>query len=145
MQFLYWFGGAMLLGIVEIFTLDLTFAMLAGGALAGGGAALLGAPWWLATLVAIAVSGILLLGLRPFLLRTLRAKGEAEPLTNVRALVGRQARALDEVTETRGRVKLNGEVWSARTEDDAPTIPEGAEVRVVRIEGANAIVAQDKE
>lgn len=145
MQFLYWFAGAMLLGIVEIFTLDLTFAMLAGGALAGGAAALMGAPWWLAMLVAIAVSATLLLGLRPFLLRSLRAKGDAEPQTNVKALVGREARTLDEVTEVRGRVKLNGEVWTARTEDDAPAIPEGAEVRVLRIEGATAVVAQEKE
>ncbi len=145
MQFLYWFVGAMVLGIVEIFTLDLTFAMLAGGALAGGVVALAGGPWWLSMLVAVAVSAALLGGLRPFLLRSLRLKGEAAPLTNVSALVGRSARAIDEVSETRGRVKLNGEVWTARTEEDAPAIPEGTEVRVVRIDGATAIVAPEEE
>ena len=143
MQFLYWFVGAMLLGIVEVFTLDLTFAMLAVGALAGGGIALLGLPWWLSVIVAIAVSAIMLLTLRPWLLSSMRARGEADPQTNVKALVGRQARTLDVVSATRGRVKLNGEVWSARTEDDAPPIDEGAEVRVLRIQGATAIVAPD--
>lgn len=143
MQFLYWFVGAMLLGIIEVFTLDLTFAMLAAGALAGGGVALLGGPWWLSMIVAIAVSATMLLTLRPWLLRSLRAKGEAQPQTNVKALVGRPARTLDVVSETTGRVKLNGEVWTARTEDDAAPIAEGAEVRVVRIEGATAIVAPE--
>ncbi|MDN4479062.1 NfeD family protein [Demequina sp. SYSU T00039] len=145
MQFLYWFIGAMVLGAVEIFTLDLTFAMLAGGAIAGGVVALLGGPWWLAMFVAIGVSALLLFGLRPFLLRSLRLKGEAEPQTNAKALVGRAARTIDSVSESGGRVKLNGEVWSARTEEDAPSIPEGAEVRVVRIEGATAIVEPESE
>lgn len=145
MQFLYWFIGAMVLGAVEIFTLDLTFAMLAGGALAGGAIALTGAPWWVSVLVAIGVSALLLFGLRPFLLRSLRAKGDAEPQTNAKALVGRAARTLDQVSETTGRVKLNGEVWTARTEEDAPAIPEGTDVRVVRIQGATAIVAPETE
>ncbi|MDN4484363.1 NfeD family protein [Demequina lignilytica] len=145
MQFLYWFIGAMVLGAVEIFTLDLTFAMLAGGAIAGGVVALLGGPWWLAMFVAIGVSALLLFGLRPFLLRSLRLKGEAEPQTNAKALVGRAARTIDSVSESGGRVKLNGEVWSARTEEDAPSIPEGTEVRVVRIEGATAIVEPESE
>ncbi|WP_296664804.1 NfeD family protein [Demequina sp.] len=144
MQFLGWFIGAMVLGIAEVFTLDLTFAMLAAGALAGGVAALLGAPWWLAVIVFCAVSATMLLGLRPFLLRRMRAHG---PLieTNTAALVGRSARSLDEVTETAGRVKLNGEVWTARTEDDAPPIREGIDVTVVRIKGATAIVAPEEE
>jgi len=145
MQFLWWFIGAMVLGAVELFTLDLLFAMLAGGALAGGIAALLGAPWWLSTMIALLVATALIGLLRPFLLRSLRARGEGEAQTNTAALVGRQARAIDEVTETRGRVKLNGEVWSARVEDDAPAIPSGVEVRVLRIDGATAIVAPEEE
>ncbi|WP_062377575.1 NfeD family protein [Demequina pelophila] len=144
MQFLWWFIGAMILGAAELFTLDLLFAMLAVGALAGGVAALLGAPWWLSTIVALAVASALIAGLRPFLLKTLRAKGEAQPQTNTKALVGREARAIDEVTEVRGRVKLAGEVWTARTENDAPPIPEGSEVRVLRIDGATAIVGPEE-
>ncbi|WP_228373275.1 NfeD family protein [Demequina silvatica] len=144
-QFLWWFIAAMILGAIEIFTLDLLFAMLAVGALAGGFAALLGAPWWLAMIIALVVAAALIGLLRPFLLRSLRARGGGEPQTNTAALVGRGARAIDEVTETRGRVKLNGEVWSARTEDDAQAIPEGTEVTVLRIDGATAVVAPQKE
>lgn len=140
MDSLWWFVGAMALGIVEVFTLDLTFAMLAGGALAGGAAALLGLPWWVCVIIACAVAALLLFTLRPYLLKSIRAKGELIE-TNTAALVGVAGRTLDSVTEFAGRVKLGGEVWSARTRDDAPAIDEGTEVTVLEIRGATAIVA----
>ena len=82
---------------------------------------------------------VLLFTLRPWLLRHLRAR---MPLveTNAAALVGREAVVVSTVTGEGGRVKLAGEVWSARVEV-AQTIPPGTEVRVSRIEGATAIVA----
>ena len=144
MDSLWWFVGAMALGIVEVFTLDLTFAMLAGGAIAGGVAALLGLPWWVCVIIACAVAALLLFALRPYLLKSIRRRSDLIE-TNTAALVGAEARTLDEVTEIAGRVKLNGEVWSARTQDDAPVIPEGAEVVVIEIRGATAIVAAQKE
>jgi membrane protein implicated in regulation of membrane protease activity len=65
--------------------------------------------------------------------------------TNAAAHVGRFAVVLSDVTETSGRVKLAGEVWSARLVDDgvpnsSGRVPEGSEVRVVRIDGATAVV-----
>ena len=144
MHAVWWFIGAMLLGIAEIFTLDLMLIMLAGGALAAGGAALLGAPLWLSIVVFCATSALLLFALRPYLLKALRTRGQLIE-TNTAALVGASARAIDDVTEIAGRVKLVGEVWSARTVDDAPPIPEGAQFTVVAIRGATAIVAPEKE
>jgi len=144
MQSLWWFIGAMALGVIEIFTLDLTFAMLAAGALAAGGVALFGAPWWLSAFVFAVVSAVMFLLLRPYLITIL---GKKSPLIemNSNALVGREARALGVITDITGRVKLNGEVWSARTMDDAPAIAEGSEVTVVAINGATAIVAPEEE
>lgn len=142
MQWLWWFVGAMVFGIIEIFTLDLTFAMLAGGALAAGGVSLLGAPWWLSAIVFAVVSALLFVLLRPYLVTVLRKRSPMVQM-NSDALVGRTARTLDEVTDKNGRVKLNGEVWSARTQDDAAVIPEGTEVTVVTINGATAIVAPE--
>lgn len=138
---LWWFIGAMVLGIAEVFTLDLTFAMLAGGALAGGLAALLGAGLWGSIATFAVVSGVLFFVLRPILLRKLRSN---EPtVTGTDALVGREARAIDEVTATEGRVKLNGEVWTARTREGI--VPAGAVADVIEISGATAIVAAREE
>lgn len=142
MSSLWWFVGAMVLGIAELFTLDLTFAMLAGGALLAGGLALLGFPIW-ATIIAFALfSGLLFFVLRPVLMRRFRSEVPATA-TNAAALVGRAGRAIDEVTTTSGRIKFNGEVWSARTRQGS--VPEATAVRVIAIEGATAIVAPEEE
>jgi membrane protein implicated in regulation of membrane protease activity len=39
-----------------------------------------------------------------------------------------------------GLVKLAGEQWSARTDDAALVLPADADVRVLRIDGATAVV-----
>lgn len=139
MQSMWWFLGALLLGIAEVFTLDLTLAMCAGGAFAGGIVVLIGGPQWLAAVVAVVVAALLLFALRPWLLSALRAR---TPLveTNAAALVGKEAKTLSVVTAERGRVKLHGEVWTARVAEGADEIPEGTEVTVVRISGATALV-----
>ncbi len=144
MQSMWWFIGAILLGIAEIFTLDLMLIMLAGGAIAAGTAALLGAPVWLSIMIFCLVAALLLFTLRPYLLKALRARGEVVE-TNAAALVGKFARTIDDVTATSGRVKLVGEVWSARVADGVDSIPEDTQVTVVAINGATAIVAPDKE
>nr|WP_255372088.1 NfeD family protein [Cellulosimicrobium sp. CUA-896] len=114
--------------------------MFAGGALAAAGVSAAGGPLWLQIVTFAVVSVVLLLTLRPYLLRHLR---DRVPLaeTNVAAHVGRAALVVDRVSEIGGRVKLAGEVWTARTEPGAPEVPAGAEVRVVRIDGATAVVA----
>ena len=139
MQSMWWFLGALLLGIAEIFTLDLTLAMCAGGALAGAIAVLLGAQQWVAASIAVVVAGLLLFALRPWLLSALRARTVLVE-TNSAALVGKEAKAVTSITEDKGRVKLNGEVWTARVAEGADEIPEGTEVLVVQISGATALV-----
>ena len=67
-----WLALALVLGTVEIATLDLTFLMLAGGALAGTAAALLGLPFFLAAIIAVAGAAALLGLVRPVALRHLQ-------------------------------------------------------------------------
>ncbi|WP_129337787.1 NfeD family protein [Cellulomonas endophytica] len=139
MEWLWWVGGAVLCAIVEVLSLDLVLIMFAGGALAGGAAAALGVPLVGQVVVALVVSVLLLLTLRPWMLRHLR---DRVPLveTNVHALVGRPATVVATLSADGGRVKLAGEVWSARL--DGPGVLEpGAPVQVRRIDGATAVVA----
>ncbi len=145
MNSVWWFIGAAVLGIIEIFTLDLTFLMLATGALAGGIVILLGGSLPLAIVIAVAVSTAMLAALRPWLLRTLRLKNAPLIETNTAALVGASAAALDDITEVSGRIKLRGEVWTARVTQGATAIPEGSKVVVTTIEGATAVVALEQE
>ena len=137
MAWVWWLGAALVLAVVEILSLDLVLIMFAGGALGASLLAALGAPLWLQILTFALSSAALLVVLRPWLLRHLRRR---VPLveTNAAALVGRTAVVVSEVTERSGRIKLAGEVWSARTEDGVLT--EGQDVQVLRIDGATAVV-----
>jgi membrane protein implicated in regulation of membrane protease activity len=137
-----WIGLAVVLGLVEVTTLDLTFLMLAGGALAGAAAAGAGAPLLLQVIVAL-VAAVAMLGLvRPIALRHLRTPPEIR--TGTAALVGSGAVALQRVDAHGGQVKLNGEVWSARTYDPSTVIEAGRSVEVVQIDGATAVVYESE-
>lgn len=129
----------MLLGVAEMFSLDLIFLMLAGGALGGALASALGLTVGWQIVVAAATSLLLLFALRPFLLRRLRERSVLVE-TNSAALVGRPATVVAPTDGSGGRVKIAGEVWSARAAADGVSFPAGAEVRVTRIDGATAVV-----
>ena len=137
-QWMWWVGAALLLAVAEILSLDLVLAMLAAAALVAGLLSALGAPLQVQVLAFAATSALLLLALRPWLLGQLRRRTPMVE-TNAAAHVGRSAVVVDEVTGRDGRVKLAGEVWTARTEEDE-VLAVGREVRVVRIAGATAVV-----
>src|ERR687897_311811 len=126
-----WAGLALILGIIETTTLDLVFLMLAVGATGGAVVAAIGLPFLGQALAAIAVSVAMLGVVRPIAKRHLH-----QPIserTGVAALVGRRAIVLERVDGTGGRVKLAGEVWSARSYDGS-VIDVGANVDVVEIQ-----------
>lgn len=137
-----WVAVAIVLGIVEVSTLDLLFLMLAGGALAGAGAAALGVGLVVQVVVALAVAVAMLGVVRPVALRHLRVPTETR--TGVAALVGRQALVLERVDNQTGRVKLAGEVWSARSFDPHHVIEAGRTVDVVQIDGATVVVYESE-
>lgn len=136
---LAWLGLALVLAAVEAATVDFVFVMLAGGALAGSLAAALGVPFPAQVVVAVVVAGALLAGVRP-LVRRHFMDTETDHGIGAPALVGRSARVLQTVTEYDGRIRLAGETWSARVPSGQPSVEPGAEVRVIALEGATAIV-----
>lgn len=137
MSWMAWLIIAIVLGIIEILTVDFTFLMLAGGALAAAGAAGLTENLAIQVLVFAAVSVLLLFTVRPWARNHLQ-RSTPETATNASALLGMPAEALSDVTARGGRIKLDGEVWSARTY--GAVIPAGSIVIVQKIDGAHAIV-----
>lgn len=134
-----WLIAAGVLVGVELLTGGtIVFAMLAGGAAAAAGASALGAgPAW-STVTFGAVSAVLLFVIRPIARRHRRPR-PAE-LSGVAALVGREAVVVEDVHGGDGRVKLAGEIWSARSYDGSTTFPAGSKVQVLEIDGATALV-----
>jgi membrane protein implicated in regulation of membrane protease activity len=56
------------------------------------------------------------------------------------ALIGRTSYVLEEVTAQAGKVRIGGELWSARPYDETLVIPASTTVDVMQIEGATALV-----
>jgi membrane protein implicated in regulation of membrane protease activity len=77
---------------------------------------------------------------RPLVKRQLRPRFGPQHRFGVAALIGRQARVVQEVTGHAGRVRIGGEEWSARAYDETLVIPAGTTVDVIEIEGATALV-----
>jgi membrane protein implicated in regulation of membrane protease activity len=134
----WWLIGAAGLGIPLVVTAMPEFGMFAVGAVAGALTAGLGGGVVLQVLVFVAVSVALLAVVRPI---AARHRAQMPQLaTGIDALKGKQAVVLERVDGSGGRVKLGGEVWSARALDTGRTYEAGQEVDVVDIEGATAIV-----
>lgn len=126
---------------IEVFTLEMTFLMLAVGSGAGLLSGLFGIPWWVQFIVAAVVSGTLILTLRPRLLRMLR-RGDSSR-NSIDALIGSEGTVMRAVTPTGGRIRLaSGDVWSARLSPitEQTPVPVGASVLVTGVDGATAVV-----
>ena len=87
----------------------------------------------------LAVSGVLLALLRPFLRKYIAPSIQK---TNVDSLVGRECPVTEDIQnlQSQGQVKVNGMVWSARS-TDGQHIPKGTVVRIDRIEGVKLLVS----
>ncbi|GAB4585899.1 NfeD family protein [Nocardia sp. IFM 10818] len=139
MAAIIWLVAGILLAAAEMLVGDLTLLML-------GSAALVTAGWSGLTGTGVVVDAIvfgitaaaLILLVRPVLLR--RYATPPPTPTNVDALQGKTAKVLETVDENGGRVKLDGEVWSARPFDSSESYSEGTTVYVMRIDGAHAVV-----
>jgi membrane protein implicated in regulation of membrane protease activity len=97
-----------------------------------------GAPFWIELVVFIAGSIATLAILRPIARRHLRMPAMLR--TGTAALVGARAHVVERVDSHGGRVKIGGEIWSARSYLDDEVIEPGTDVDVVKIEGATALV-----
>ncbi|WP_040164749.1 NfeD family protein [Microbacterium gorillae] len=142
-----WIGWLILIGlflVIEMFTLEFTFLMLALGSVVGLIVSFLGGPAWLQLVAAAVAALLLILLLRPPLLRRLRRGGDETP-SNVDALIGMRGVVVQTVDARSGQVKLaNGDIWTARSHGF--TLPPATPVVVATIRGATAdVVPSDRE
>jgi membrane protein implicated in regulation of membrane protease activity len=135
---LIWLVIASVLAVAEIFTLTAALGMLSAAALVTAGGAALGVPLPFQFLVFAGVATVSVLFVRPIALRHLIQPQAAR--FGVDALVGKSAYVLSEVTDLGGRVRIDGEEWTARPYDETLVIPAGKTVDVIEISGATALV-----
>jgi membrane protein implicated in regulation of membrane protease activity len=134
-----WLVVGLVLVSAEVLSGEFVLLMLGGGAILAGGASLLGAGPVAGAVVFAVASVLLLFAVRPALRRRL-AKGIDQSVMHHKALVGATAVVLQQVDGHGGRVKIGGDVWSARSSDGREVIEPGRNVTVLDISGATALV-----
>jgi membrane protein implicated in regulation of membrane protease activity len=135
-----WLVAACVLGIGEMHQGGFYLAPFAVGALLAAAVGLLGVGVALSAVVFGLTSGMTFAALRPVAHRHRRMPPAIR--TGAAALIGRPAIVLERIAnhEGVGCVKIDGEVWTARSFDDAEVIDAGERVEVVEIRGATAMV-----
>lgn len=114
---IFWFGiGALFAMIVSFFTTNIIIQ----------------------TTVFLITSTIFILATKPLVKKFVDVKNTN---TNVFSIIGKKALVIKDIDpiHSSGQIKLNGEVWSAETENDE-IIKEGSEIEVLKINGVKAIV-----
>lgn len=129
--------------MMEAATVSLVSTWFAGGALAAMLVSLLGGPIWLQALVFFTVSIVLLILLRPMVRKYIKPKIVA---TNAESMVGKTCLVVEQINNltASGRVKLGDVTWSARSET-GEVIPEGTQVRILKLQGVKVFVEKQKE
>ena len=133
----WWLLAAVLLLLGEAATNALVFLMPFGGAVVAAALAAFGVPWY-GQLAAFAVVGVGLIAfVRPVAVRRQSGPGLR---TGAAALIGQQAQVTERVDGHRGRIRLDGQIWSARALDSEGVFEAGEAVHVAAIDGATAVV-----
>jgi membrane protein implicated in regulation of membrane protease activity len=135
-----WLIVAVVFAVAEMVNLSFylfPFAIGAAGAaavgLAGGGAAI--------ELITLAVlTGVSFTVVRPIARRHINMPPQLR--TGTAALIGRTAIVTERIVndEAVGKVRIDGEVWTARAYDEDKVLEAGTRVHVMEIRGATALV-----
>ena len=135
-----WLIAAVVLAAAEVANLSFflfPFAIGAAGAavvgLAGGGTAI-------ELITFAALTGVSFTVVRPIARRHINMPPQLR--TGTAALIGRTAIVTERIVndEAVGKVRLEGEVWSARAYDEDKVLEPGTRVHVMEIRGATALV-----
>lgn len=133
-----WILIAMAFGAVELATIGFFSSLFGLGALVAAVSTLFTPNWASQAIVFIVASIAFVLMLRPVILRSF---DKERPQTNVNRLVGLAGSVIIAIDNTQGvgQVKVEGEVWTARSLSGEP-IPVDTRVEIVRVEGVRAVV-----
>jgi membrane protein implicated in regulation of membrane protease activity len=137
-EWVLWMIAAGVLAVGEMLTVSFFMGPIAIAAVIAAIVALAGGPVALQWIVFTVTASASLLVLRPVARRHLRMPAQLR--TGTAALVGATAVVIDRVDRDGGSVRLNGEVWTARSYDEDHAFEPGTRVEVMKIDGATALV-----
>ena len=142
MDYYLWFIAALVLSIIEIITPGFVILWFGVSAAIVGIADLLGLhnTFW-QIIIWIVLSLIFVILSRTFF-KTIFIKSPGENYkSNIDVLIGQKGIVTEDIDNVKGngRIKVQGQDWSARSDDDS-IIPAGSPVEIVRYEGVKLFV-----
>jgi membrane protein implicated in regulation of membrane protease activity len=138
-----WLIAAVVLAVAEAMNTSFFLFPFAIGAAGAAAVGLVGAGTPIAVVVFAVLTAVSFTTLRPIARRHLSAPPQIR--TGTAALIGRRAIVLERIAndEGVGCVRIDGEVWTARSYDDDAVLEPGTRVHVMEIRGATALVAEE--
>lgn len=139
----WWLVIAIILGVIEAVTFGIFTIWFAIGAIFAMIAAALGLGLYIQIIVFLVSSGVLLYFTRPILRNYFKVRTER---TNADRLIGEKGVVIEKIDTLNGtgQVKVNGQVWSARSADNHD-IQVNEKVEVLNITGVKLIVIKHEE
>lgn len=144
MQEMLWLALFILLLIIEIATMGLTTIWFAGGALAAFIAGLLGCGLAVQIILFLVVSILLFVFTRPVAVKYFNKDRQK---TNADRLVGQEAIVTEDIytLQAHGTVEVNGQEWSAKTNETDGKIAKGSVVVIDEIQGVKLVVREKED
>lgn len=141
---IFWACLFVVLLLIELATYGLVTVWFCGGALIALLLAALKLPIWLQITAFAVASTALLIFTRPI---TKKLLGKNRKPMNTDRVLGRKCIVLEDIDglSGNGSVKIDGIIWSAKSENEDMVIEKGAKVIVKKVDGVKVIVAPDNE
>ena len=140
MMWIFWLVFSIVMFVGEILSASFFMVWFSVGGIAAAFTSFLTSNIYIQTIVMIIVSAILILATKPLTKKFLESKSKVE--SNVNALIGKKAKVIQEINniENTGKIKVNGEVWKAITENSEEIIPADSDVTILAVDGVKLIV-----
>lgn len=140
MSLYVWIGVAVVLAIIEMFTVGILAIWFAIGAAIS---AIVVAIWpetsLAMQLLIFAVSSFVLFFLTRNKIRSSFEKTSTPPVFSILGKTAIVTKEIDSINGT-GQISINGDIWSAKAKDNDAIIPENTKVKVLEISGVRAVV-----
>lgn len=129
-----WMGVGILMLIIEIFTADFLFATIGIACLIASIPAYMGAGFVVQSVVFAISATVIFVSIRPMVKKFLQGKNHAKEL-GLNTLINKKGIVTEEIvnSQDRGRVKINGDIWRAYSEN-GENIEQGTNIVVKRVE-----------
>ncbi len=138
-MWVFWLIAAGIFFIIEMATIGFLVFWFGIGALLAMATSFITDNILIQALVFIITSTLLLIFTKPLVDKFIKIPKEVK--TNAYSIIGKKGIVISKINniEGVGQIKIDGEVWSAKSATDED-IPENTEVEIVEIDGVKAVV-----